>query len=81
MYFYKDKKYVEIMPVIKDKVIVSYKVLKTDKETLGWETLNNYIIYEKDGKRYVDESMIKLIKCLVYEGYEILGKKEKNMYF
>lgn len=79
MYFYKDKKYAEIMSVIKNDETVSYKVLKTDKETLGWENLNDYKIHEIDGKKYVDEEMIRLIKCLIYEGYEILGKKEESI--
>ncbi len=77
MYYYKDKKYALIMKVKEKDRLISYKVMKTDVDTLGWETLNVYDVYEIGGKMYIDEEMIRLINCLIFEGYEFLGKKEK----
>lgn len=78
MYYNKDKKYVEIMPHIEDKKIVSYTILKTDKDDLGWETLATIPVVEVNGTRMIDEKMIRLLRELIYNGYEILGKKENN---
>ncbi len=77
MYYYKDKKYALIMKVKEKDRLISYKVMKTDVDTLGWETLNVYDVYEIGGKMYIDEEMIRLINCLIFEGYEFFGKKEK----
>lgn len=77
MYFNKDKKYVEIMAYRNDEEIEKYRVLKTDKEALGWETVGIYEVTEINGVRYIDESMIKVLRTLIYFGYEVLGKKEK----
>lgn len=79
MYFNKGKKYANIMPYVKDGVIYKYAILKTDSMTLGWDTICEIdIIENENGDRFIDEKMIRIIRQLIYNGYEILGKKEKN---
>ena len=77
-YYDKNKKYVEIMPHIKNGIIEKYTILKTDKEDLGWEIVATVPVVEINGIRMVDEKMIRLLRELIYEEYEILGKKEKK---
>ena len=77
MYYFKNKKYALIMKVKENNKLISYKVMKTDADTLGWEVLNDFKVYEFDGNNYIDTSMIELIQCLICEGYELLGEKIK----
>ena len=79
-YYKKNKKYAEIMPHTKNKVIEKYTILKTDQVDLGWETIATIPVVEVNKVRMIDEKMIRILRELVYEGYEILGKKENNKY-
>ena len=79
-YYKKNKKYAEIMPHTKNKVIEKYTILKTDQVDLGWETIATIPVVEVNKVRMIDEKMIRILRELVHEGYEILGKKEVKKY-
>ena len=68
------------MPHTKNKVIEKYTILKTDQVDLGWETIATIPVVEVNKVRMIDEKMIRILRELIYEGYEILGKKENNKY-
>lgn len=77
MYFNKKKKYANIMPYEKNGVIYKYVIMKTDADTLGWDTICVIdVVKNENGDRFVDEKLIRIIRELIYDGYEILGKKE-----